>query len=83
MKVIRGICVQTAQFQIGERETCPVLGHRGQNAGIRTVTALAGQLIPILNILQTVFLRPAYSDGRNAAFEYQLHFRFDIIGAPK
>ena len=51
MKVIRGICVQTAQFQIGERETCPVLGHRGQNAGVGAVTALAGQLIPILNIL--------------------------------
>ena len=83
MEVVGTVGIQTAQFQIGVAERGSAFCRAGIDAGVATVTALNGFLVPIPHINHAVFLRPVYGHSRNRATEFELHFRFDIVGAPE
>ena len=80
MKVVGTVGIQTAQFQIGVAERGSDFCRAGIDAG---VAALTGFLVPIPHINHAVFLRPVYGHSRNRATEFELHFRFDIVGSPE
>ena len=81
MKVVGTVCIQTAQFQIGVAERGSTFFRAGIDAGVAAVTALTGFLVPIPDINHAVFLRPVYGHSRNRAAEFELHFRFNVVGS--
>ena len=81
MKVVGTVGIQTAQFQIGVAERGSAFCRAGIDAGVAAVTALTGFLVPIPHINHAVFLRPVYGHSRNRATEFELHFRFNVVGS--
>lgn len=83
MKVVGTVGIQTAQSQIGVAERGSAFCRAGIDTGVAAVAALTGFLVPIPHINHAVFLRPVYGHSRNRTTEFELHFRFDIVGAPE
>ena len=53
----------------------------GIDAGVAAVTALTGFLVPIPHINHAVFLRPVNGHSGNRTAEFELHFRFNVVGS--
>ena len=83
MKVVGTVGIQTAQSQIGVAERGSAFCRAGIDTGVAAVAALTSFLVPIPHINHAVFLRPVYGHSRNRTTEFELHFRFDIVGAPE
>ena len=83
MEVIGRVGIQITQFQIREREDSAVLVNRSKDTGIGAIAGCTGQFVSVLHIHKAVLLRSVYGNGRNTTVKNQLHFCFDVIGAPK
>ncbi len=81
MEVVGTVGIQITQFQIGVAERGSVFCRAGIDAGVAAVTALTGFLVTIPYINHAVFLRPVYGHSRNRAAEFELHFRFNVVGS--
>ena len=83
MKVVGTVGIQTAQSQIGVAERGSAFCRAGIDTGVAAVAALTSFLVPIPHINHAVFLRPVYGHSGNRTAEFELHFRFDIVGSPE